>query len=459
MSTLSLKLKTFIAPKGFYKKVAYVALPITIQHLLNNMMGIVDSIMVSSINQVTAVGTALQIEMLVITMVFGAASGGSIYIAQFFGSKDYKGQQKAFGFGMVLSLSIATLWFLMALFFGEAIISFYIQDPVVVKSSLEYLNVAMFSYFPFAILTMFSFAFRSIQKTSVPMIIGIISMGLNVGFNYLLIFGNFGFPQLGIAGAAYGTLIARLIGVVLYIIYSLIKRESFFGSMKDMFSISPKQWKVMGNRTYPLVINEFFFGLGSTMFIRFYGTLGTEAMDSYYVAHKLSQMFYFVVMGVNVATAAMLGAHLGNGDLEKAKEDARYFVGLGFILAVIMVVIIIVTAPFLVGLYYLRSVEIANTAILIVRFFAIRLAFRMFNVIIFSSLRAGGDAKFLTFLDAGILWLVGLPLAFILVYFVKLDNLPVILLIVQTEQLVRLFIGSYRVKKGIWLKNLTHEMM
>lgn len=458
MSALSLKLKSYIAPKGFYKKVAFVALPITIQHLLNNMMGVVDSIMVSSINQVTAVGTALQIEMLVLTMVFGAAGGGAIYIAQFFGSNDHRGQQKAFGFGMILSLSIATLWFLVALFFGEEIISFYIKDPVVIKSSVEYLNVAMFAYFPFAILMMFSFAFRSIQKTTVPMIIGVVSMALNVVFNYLLIFGNFGFPQLGVAGAAYGTLIARLIAVGLYFIYSYIKRESFLGSFKDMFYINAKEWKTMGKRTYPLIINEFFFGLGTTMFIRFYGTLGTEAMDSYYVAHKLSQMFFFVVMGVNVATSAILGADLGNGNLDGAKENSRYFVGLGFMLSVIMVIVIMLIAPFMVSLYYLRSVEIANAAIMIVRLYALRLAFRMFNIIIFSSLRAGGDSNFLTFLDAGILWLVGLPLAFVLVYVVKMDNLPMILLIVQIEQVIRLFIGSIRVKKGIWLKNLTHEL-
>lgn len=458
MNSLSLKIKSYIAPKNFYKKVTYVALPITIQHLLNNMMGVVDSVMVSSINQVTAVGTALQIEMLVLTMVFGAAGGASIYMAQFFGSKDKQGQQKAFGFGMILSLVIAAFWFMIALAFGEAIIHFYIKDPVVIKSSLEYLDVIIYSYFPFAILMMFSFAFRSIQKTTVPMVIGIISMILNIGFNYLLIFGHFGFPQLGIVGAAYGTLIARVVGVALYIIYSLIKKESFIGNFKEMFSISKIQWKTMGNRTYPLIINEFFFGLGSTMYIRFYGSLGTQAMDSYYVAHKLSQIFFFVVMGVNVATAAILGADLGNGDLDKAKQNSKYFVGLGLILSILMVIIIMIIAPSLVSLFHLQSIEIKNAAILIVRFFALRLAFRMFNVIIFSSLRAGGDARFLTFLDAGILWLVGLPLAYVLVYCFKMTNLPVILLIVQIEQVVRLFIGTIRVKKGSWLKNLTHEM-
>src|SRR5690554_1500233 len=115
MGSLTLKLKTFVAPKSFYKKVIFVALPITIQHLLNNMMGVVDSIMVSAINQVTAVGTALQIEMLVLTIVYGVASGASIYIAQFFGAKDRSGQQKAFGFGLVLALLVALVWYLAAL--------------------------------------------------------------------------------------------------------------------------------------------------------------------------------------------------------------------------------------------------------------------------------------------------------------------------------------------------------
>lgn len=458
MSSLSFRLKSLVAPKQFYKKVAFVALPITIQHLLNNMMGVVDSIMVSAINQVTAVGTALQLELLVLTIVYGVASGASIYIAQFYGAKDRSGQQKAFGFGLVLSLIVALVWYLIAHLFGEQVITFYIKDPEVIASALAYLSIAKYSYFPFALLMMFSFAFRSIQKTTIPMIIGVVSMALNILLNYLLIFGHVGFPQLGVVGAAYGTLIARVIGVGLYMIYSISKRESFMGTPKQLLNISKHQWNAMAKRTYPLIINEFFFGLGSTMFIRFYGTLGTNAMDSYYVGHKLSQMFMFVVMGVNAATAAILGADLGKGNLDQAKENAHHFIGLGLFLSTIMVGIIVVLAPVLVGLYQLDNPLVIESAIMIVRFFALRLAFRMFNVMIFASLRAGGDANYLTFIDAGILWLVGLPLAYILVYFVQLDNLPVILLIVQIEQLVRLVIGSIRVKRGIWLKNLTHEL-
>ncbi len=458
MTALSLKLRSYVAPKHFYRKVAFIALPITIQHLLNNMMGVVDSIMVATINQVTAVGTALQIEMLVLTITYGVASGASIYIAQFFGAKDKKGQQKAFGFGLVLSLIVALVWFLLAWLFGEPIIRFYIQDPIVVANSLAYLNIAMYSYFPFAILMMFSFAYRSIQKTTIPMTIGIVSMALNIIFNYLLIFGSFGFPQMGIAGAALGTLLARIIGVLMYLFYAIKNKETFIGSPREIFTLNKHQYTVMAARTYPLMINEFFFGLGSTIFIRFYGTLGTQAMDSYYVAFKLSQMFMFVVMGVNAATAAILGADLGKGDLNQAKENAHHFIGLGLVLSLSMIAIIMVLAPSLVGLYRLDDPLIISSAVLIVRFFALRLALRMFNVMIFSSLRAGGDARFLTFLDAGILWLIGLPLAYVLVYVLKMDDLPMILLIVQLEQIIRLFIGSVRVKQGSWLKNLTHEL-
>jgi putative MATE family efflux protein len=457
--TIKQRMQSFIAPRSFYKTVGYVALPVIIQQLLNNMMGVVDGIMVSSINQVSSVGTALQIEMFVLTIVYGVAAGASIYIAQYFGAQDKQGQQKAFGFGILLSLVITLTFFFVAMVFDEAIIRFFIKDPFVVEHGVLYLNIVKYSYFPFALLILFSHAYRSILKTKIPMIVGITSMFLNIVFNYILIFGHFGFPALGIEGAAYGTLIARLVGVFMYFGFALSAREPFIGTLKNMFVIPGAQFMMMFARTWPLIVNEFFFSLGQALFIRFYGHLGTEAMDSYYVAFKLSQMFMFVVMGVNAAVAAILGTDLGQGKLAQAKEKARYFVGLGGVISLIMMVIIVISAPQLVKLYHIESEIVIKNAVLIVRFLSLRLAFRMFNVMIFSSLRAGGDSKFLTFVDAGILWLVGVPLAYALVYIVQLESLPVILLIVQSEQLVRLIIGTWRVKQGVWLQNLTHELV
>ena len=181
-------------------------------------------------------------------------------------------------------------------------------------------------------------------------------------------------------------------------------------------------------------------------------------MDSYYVSHQINQAFMFIVMGINAATGAILGAELGKGQIEQAKKTANYFVGIGLVISIVMIAIIMVLAPTFVGLYGLNDQAIVTSAILIVRVMSLRLGLRMFNVMIFSSLRAGGDSGFLTFLDAGLLWIIGLPLAYFLVYGLAIQELAWILLIVQSEQIIRLFIGSRRIKQGVWAKNLTVEI-
>ena len=153
-------LKKWIAPKDFYKKVFLISVPLALQQLLNSAMGIADSMMVSWIGQVTAVGTAAQIENLMMTVGFGVASGAGIFMSQFFGKRDLKSEKKAFGLGVILSLINALVWVAASVFFGRQLMRFYIPDPTVIESALQYLMIAMISYLPGALITMFSFAYR-----------------------------------------------------------------------------------------------------------------------------------------------------------------------------------------------------------------------------------------------------------------------------------------------------------
>jgi putative MATE family efflux protein len=458
MFTLPMSLRNYIGPKEFIRKVMWIAVPLALQQLLNSAMGVVDSIMVARINQVTAVGTAAQIEILMMTIGYGAAAGAGIYMAQFYGAKDHTNQRKSFGFGVMLISLISIAWMLAAYFFGSALMRFYIKDTAVITASVSYLSIVLFSYLPGALTMMFSFAYRSIQKTIVPMVVGIIAMLINVILNYGLIFGNFGLPQLGIQGAAIATLIANLTGFLIHLIYAYASKQSFVGTLREMFYIKKDMFNKMFRRTYPLIFNEFFFGIGGTLYIRAFGTLGTKAMDSYYVGTQIANVFMFVIMGINNANSSMLGAELGKGDLSEARKKGNYFIGLGFVLSVLTSVIILSSARYLVTLFGLTDPEVIRGAILIVQVFSLRLSLRMFNVIIFSSLRAGGDSRFLAFLDAGILWLVGLPMAFILVGVFNIQNIALVFLLVQSEQLVRVVIGMKRYIQGSWLKNLTQEI-
>lgn len=433
---------------------AIVGLPIMIQQMLNSIMGIVDSIMVSSINGVSAVGNATQIENLMMTISFGAASGASIFIAQYFGSKDEVHQRKSFFVGVGFTLLIALGMLTLATFFPRELMGFFIDDVTVIENSLVYLDVVKWSYIPFVITMMFSFAYRSIQKTMVSLGIGIIAMITNVVLNAILIFGLFSFPRLGIQGAAIATLIAHTLSAILHVIYARLTHQPFFSlEIKNMLVESPLVKKI-SSRAIPLMFNELFFGVGMTLFIRFYGMYGPESLESYYVANQLSMFFFFAIMGVNAASSAILGAILGEGKLEEAKVTMHYFYGVGVFLALGLSLLVLILAPWLVSLYG-NGVGQPQLAILILRVLSLRLSLRVFNVLIFSALRAGGDAKFLTWLDAGLVWGIGLPLTAFLVLVVKVESLAVVLLLVQIEQVVRVVIGLMRVSQGRWLMNLT----
>ena len=450
----NLTLKRYLAPAGFYKRMAIVGLPIMIQQMLNSIMGIVDSIMVSSVNGVSAVGNATQIENLMMTISFGAASGASIFIAQYFGAKDQTHQRMSFMVGLRFTLIIALGMLTLTAFFPSTLMRFFIDDVEVVEQSLIYLDIVKWSYIPFVITMMFSFAYRSIQRNMISLGIGIFAMVTNVSLNALLIFGLFGFPALGIQGAAIATLIAHTLSAIIHIIYAVITRQPFFSFKLNDMKVETQLDKKISSRAIPLMFNELLFGVGMTLLIRFYGMYGTESLESYYVANQLSMFFFFAIMGINAASSAILGAILGEGKLEEAEQTMHYFYGVGVFLAIVLSIAVLILAPWLVNLYG-NGVLNPELATSILRILSLRLALRVFNVLIFSALRAGGDAKFLTWLDAGLVWGLGLPLTAFLVMVVKIESLATVLILVQFEQIVRVVIGLLRVSQGRWLTNLT----
>lgn len=453
-----MNLKEYIAPKWFYQKVGKIALPSAFQHLLSSAMGIVDTIMVSQIGQVTAVGTAAQIETLVITIGFGAVTGTGIFAAQFFGAKEYQNMKRTFGISLLLMLGNGILWTILTLLFKKQILSIFISDEHVVQNAMIYLSVVVFSYIPSLIGFSFSYMYRCIQKTHIPLMIGLIAMISNVIGNYVLIFGMFGFPRLGVQGAAISTLIAQWLGMFAHIIYAYKTKQPFAGNLKELFGWNKDFLRPILNRTIPLVINEVFFGIGASMYITAFGFLGKQAMDSYYVGNQVANVFMAIVVGVGQSTAAILGASLGQNKIEEAQTLSKYFVGIALAVSVTMSIFIFGGSVPLVKLFALKESVVEHMAIQIIQITAIRVALRMFNVIVFSSLRAGGDAKFLTFLDAGIKWMVGIPLAFALVHVLHLNNIALVFLLVQLEEVVRVFIGWGRLTTGNWAKNLTSEV-
>ncbi len=449
-------LKKLIGPRSFYLKSANIAIPIAIQFMLSACMSIVDTMMVSRIGMVSAVGTSAQIDSMSMLMALGGTSGAAIFLAQFAGAKDEKNLKRTFGLSIILAVICSMLFVLLCTFFSTNMLKFYMDNPDVIEYGNQYLSILKFGFVGSAINMAFAYAYRTNNNARLTLYVGIVAMATNVTLNYLLIFGNFGFPQLGVKGAALATILGHWTSVSLYLIYSIKTKPPFIGSFKQMFLSFELPFVVtILKRIWPLIFNELLFGFGGTLFIKAFGTLGIEAMDAYYVGNKISEIFYFIIMGVSNATLIILGNSLGEGNIEKAKKESVYFLTMAGVLGLIMGTIVLLFAKPMVMLFGVQSEYVFASAVGIVRIFSIRIALRLFIVIAFSSLRAGGDSKFLTFLDSGLVWLVGLPAVFIVVQVMGVTNIALAFLLIQIEHVVRAVIGLWRLKSGKWAVDLT----
>ncbi len=448
----------YLAPKAFYKKIANIALPLAAQQLLNQGAGFVDTIMVSRVGGVGAVAVATQLDNLMGTVGFGINSGINIYSAQFYGARDWKSLKKCFGFQLLMNLLKALVFFAVAQLFGHAILHFYSSgDDSVIARGWEYMRISCCGYFFSAVSNSFTFMYRAVHKTKVPMYVGFSVNIINVILNYLLIFGNLGLPRMGVAGAALATIIANGCGMLAHITYALVTRQPFLGTFKEMTDWDVIFLTPIVRRMLPLVVNEALFGLGNTMYVKAYGLLGGAALDIYKIGNTVGSFFYVAVQGMNNAVGLLVGEQLGKKDLAGARQTVRWLFPLSAVLAVLMALLIALFAGPMVALFGLTDAAVAAASVTMVRMFAIRVAFRLFNVIFMSTLRAGGDSLFLMFLDCGVLWMVGVPLAFFGVYGLHLTTIASLFVLIQLEQLVRVGIGYGRYKQGKWCRNLTAE--
>lgn len=448
-------MKKYFGTKEFYKETLKIAFPLSLQNLLSSCMGIIDTLMVSWIGMVTAVGTAAQVDILCMMIAYGSIGGASMFASQFFGAKDFKNLRKTFGLSIILAVINALFWFTLATFMGYQILMFYMPDEQIVMYSLKYLNIARFSLLIGSINFAFSFMYRSIKKAGVALKVSILVMSLNVGLNYCLIFGVGFLPVMGVEGAALGTVIAQTVGLITYLIHAKTTNQPFIGTFSEMFKIDKQFALPILKKIVPLIFNEALFGLGSTLFIKAFGMLGKESMDAYYVGNQIYNTFLFIVYGYGNAISILLGSQLGAGKMEEARQEANYHLGLSFVLSFVLVFAMILMAKPMVAIFGLTNPVVNLLAVQIVWVFAVKVSMRLFNFIIFSILRAGGESKVIQILDSGILWAIGLPSAFLCVNYFKMDSIVLVLLITQLEQLIRFIFGMRCVKSESWVKDLT----
>ena len=437
---------TYFSTPSFYKKALRLALPICLQQALNHGASFLDTMMVSHVGGVGAVTVATQIDNLLMLVGFGVNSCILIFASQFFGAGNQRNLKRCFGLQLLLNVCIALAFFLLARLGGTWFLSFFSDDAPLIELAKQYISISAFSYF----------MYRSVQTTKVPMLFGLGTNCLNALLNYLLIFGKLGLPAMGVRGAAIATVIATFCGLAGHVTYAFVTRQPFLGSAGELFRWPSTFLRPVFRRMIPMAGNEIVFGLGDAMYLKAFGMLGTAMLEAYQVAYKIGMVPYTIADGMGSASGILLGEHLGRGEPEKARSIIRYLFPLAIGLSIAVSAVMILIARPVVSIFALpdSSVEVA---VLMVKLFNIRIATRMFNAVLLSAIRAGGDTKFLLFMDSGLVWLVGIPAAYIGLLVLGVNSLPVLFLLVQSEQVVRMIIGLLRCRSGKWLHNLTDE--
>lgn len=451
------KLNSFIAPKSFYKRLLLMAIPLILQQILLSTYSIVDTIMVSPIPRaVGGVGIASQILAIFLTVNFGIATGCAIFIAQFYGKKDAKNIRASFLLGIVFALVLMSISCVVIYYNMDFIIKIFTDDINIAATCKQYLTIAVWSLIPNGLVFMCTIAYRNIQKTLFPMIMTSISCVTNIFLNWVLIYGVWFFPEMGVEGAAVATLSANLISLLFYTILINVRKEIFAFSLKDFKTAFRFNFIFpVLKKAAPLIINETMFALGQALYVIFLNDYGPDAYEGYRIAENICQIMYCASVAIAISTQAIIGEALGRKEYDKAKQYGKYFMFVGLCSSIIMGGLTLILSPFVVFLYGGQSNITYTLATHILMVFSFRIVLRTFTVILYSSFRAGGESKFVLFLDCGILWLIGIPLAFLLSFVFHIPSIVLFFLIIQFEGVIRIIIGMSRFFSFKWIHNVT----
>ncbi|TJX64053.1 MATE family efflux transporter [Soehngenia saccharolytica] len=443
--------------KVFLKTMLTLALPVAIQNLVSSLLNMVDTLMISNLGSasIAGVGLANQVFFLYILLTFGINSGGAIFIAQYWGKEDIKNLNKSLGFAIMTSFILGLIFTSVALLFPKQILELFTKETDVINSGVQYLRIVSLSYIMTAISFSYSIALRTTGKPHVPLIVSIISLGTNTLLNYILIFGKFGAPVLGVKGAAIATVIARVIEFTLLLHAVYRGNEYLNASAKELFGWNKEFIKKYVSITYPVILTEGFWALGQVMYTIAYAKLGKSATASVQLTNTIQNMFFVVVKGLASACSIMVGGKIGAGEYDEAYDYAKSFIILSTVSGVILGLSLTLSSDLILKLFNNLEPAVYSSARSIIIIMGLTFVIRVYNNIsIVGVLRSGGNTKVAMKIDLSTVWLIGVPLAFIGALILKLP-VQYLFLLITTEEVVKAILGVPIIKSKKWIQNIT----
>ena len=452
-----------IGDKRFYKMVLLIAVPIMIQNGITNFVSRLDNIMVGQVGaeQMTGVAIVNQLIFVYNLCIFGGVSGAGIFTAQFFGQKDDEGVANTFRFKLWMAAILTGITILILVVFGEPLIQMYLngnQDGGDTAAALfygkKYLWIMLAGLPAFMVVQVYASTLRECGSTITPMKAGITAVIVNLVFNYLLIYGKFGFPELGVAGAAVATVLSRYVEAVIVVSWTHAHKEqnTYIKGLYTTMKIPVYLVKRILIKGTPLLLNETMWAAGMALLLQCYSVRGMNVVAGMNISNTISNLFNVVFIALGDSVAIVVGQLLGAGKMEEAKDTDRKMIVFSVMCCTVVAMVMLVIAPLFPQLYNTNpaSRELAKYFIMVTAVFMPQQAFLHAA---YFTLRSGGKTIVTFFFDSVFICCISVPIAYILGHFTEL-YVVYIFIAVQMADIIKCIIGFVLVKKGVWLQNI-----
>ena len=441
--------------RQLYKKLARIAVPISIQGVVSATLNLIDNLMVGFLGEadLAAVGIASQIYFIHYLILYGFTSGTATFMAQFYGAKDYKNIRKVVGFSIVVAFCVAVVFFVSAFFFTDNILGIYSNDPRIIEMARPYVKIGTACFFFLAFSVPLEMAFKATQQTRVPLIVSTVVFSTNTCLNYIFIFGKFGAPAMGVAGAALATAIARFLEVLISLIFAHRKSNCFHGSYRDFFGWKKEMVLRIVKNSMPTTLNELLWSVGQSMYVAAFSRIGTTAYAAYQAAASINSIFSFAAFSVGDAALSLVGEKLGEGEREQTYILGKKLLKIGTVLGILVGLLLVLAAKPLVGFFSLTALG-KTYAFRILVIYGLCMGLNLYNGInITGTLRGGGDTRFAMMAECSCVWLVAVPLAFLAS---QVLHVPIFIavLMIKSEEVVKCIILTRRFISKKWVNNV-----
>ncbi|QUH19699.1 MATE family efflux transporter [Alkaliphilus sp. B6464] len=451
-------MKKLLKDKKFFILLFTLALPITFQNLISSSLNLIDNLMIGKLGEteIAAVGLINQFFFIFMLCLSGINAGASIFMSQYWGKKNIDRIKKVLGLNIILGLLTAIVFSIVGLAFPSFVIRVFTKDQHVIALGTTYLRFVALGFVMTSITQAYSTALRSTEQPNTPMYASLIGVACNAILNWVLIFGNLGFPPMGVKGAAIATTIARGAEMfyVLIVVYGI---NNIIGvKLREIFSFNREFVMVYFRTSYSVIINEIIWALGMTAYSVVYAKISISAVAGMQIATTISNIFMVVCIGLASASAIMIGTQIGAEHEDIAKDYAFKLGVLSPFIGILIGIGIWVSAPFILQSFNISHTTYQST-LMVLRIMAVFCPLRFFNVLmIIGVFRGGGDTTYSMIVQGVTLWLYAIPLSFVAAVYFKI-SLPMVYFIICTEEIIKAIFEVKRFLSNKWMRNVIEQ--